>query len=248
MTTGLDAAVDWHTHSDLTDGADSPDVMADAAAAAGLAGWGLSDHVRADSAWVDDYVVRVRALQRRGLQVFCGVEAKILDRAGHLDLPAQVPHLDHVLIADHQYPGPDGPVSPATVTSWLADGRLTAAGAVDTLVDATCAGLRRAPAPAIVAHLFSLLPKLGLGEGEVTDQHRSALAAACLATGSAVEVNEKWVCPSVATVRRLHEAGVRIVRGSDAHRATEVGRHTYWDDVVTALAVPVAAATAGVGP
>ncbi len=246
MTSGLDAAaVDWHTHSDLTDGADSPDAMVDAAAAAGLAGWGLSDHVRADSDWVDGYVRRVRAMHRGGLQVFCGVEAKILDRAGRLDLPVHLPELDHVLVADHQFPGVDGPVSPATVRSWLANGRMSAADAVDTLVDATCAGLRQSPAPAVVAHLFSLLPKLCLDEAAVTDEHRSALASACLTTGSAVEVNEKWVCPSVDTVRRLHQAGVRIVRGSDAHRASEVGRHAYWDEVVSALAATPSAAGAG---
>lgn len=247
MTSVLDSPdVDWHTHSDLTDGADSPAAMADAAARADLAGWGLSDHVRADSTWVDGYVTTVRALRRGDLQIFCGVEAKLLDRAGHLDIPPRLPHLDHLLVADHQFPGDDGPVSPATVRSWLDAGRLSVADVVDTVVDATCAGLGRSPAPAIVAHLFSLLPKLGLDERDVTDEHRSALAAACVATDSAVEVNEKWVCPSAETVRRLREAGVRIVRGSDAHRAGDVGRHAHWDDVVATWAP--AASGAGAGP
>lgn len=235
-TTGIATGVDWHTHSDLTDGADPPAAMADAAVRAGLTGWGLSDHVRADSTWVDGYATTVRALRPAGVRVHLGVEAKLLDRHGHLDLPPGLPQLDHVLVADHQFPGDDGPLSPATVRLMLDERRIGAAAVVDTLVEATCRGVARSPAPAIVAHLFSLLPKLGLDEDDdVTTEHRAALVAALVATDSAVEVNEKWRCPSVVTVRTLLAGGARVVHGSDAHRAGEVGRHAYVDEVVAAL-------------
>ena len=225
------AATDWHTHSSLTDGADDAAAMADAAAAAGLTAWGLSDHVRADSDWVPGYVETVRAMRRDGLTILVGVEAKLLDAEGRLDLPPGLPTLDHVLVADHQFPSPTGPASPSTVRGWLQSGTWTSTGVVDTLIGATCNGVARAPAPAIVAHLFSLLPKVGLSEDDVTTEHRDALAAACLAADAAVEVNEKWRCPSAATVVHLRAAGVRIVRGSDAHAVAEVGRHAYWDEV-----------------
>ncbi|MHA3703290.1 PHP domain-containing protein [Jatrophihabitans sp. YIM 134969] len=227
-------STDWHTHSSLTDGADDPEAMADAAVRAGLEGWGLSDHVRADSDWVPAYVERVRAIRRDGLTVHLGVEAKLLDADGRLDLPPGLPVLDHVLVADHQFPAPGGPATPSTVRGWLESGAWTPAGVVDTLVVATCNGVAQAPAPAVVAHLFSLLPKVGLAESDVTTEHRDALAAACLAADAAVEVNEKWRCPSAVTVEHLRAAGVRIVRGSDAHAVAEVGRHAYWDEVTAA--------------
>lgn len=218
---------DLHTHSTLTDGTATPEQMADAAAAAGLTEWGLSDHVRADSTWLDeDYPARLRGL-RRALTVRCGVEAKILDRSGRLDLPPRLPALDYVLIADHQFPGPDGPVSPGEIRRRLDVGRLDRHGVVDELVTATCRAVGNAPVRPIVAHLFSLLPKLGLSELDVSAEHRDALAAACLAAGAAVEVNEKWRTPSARTLVGLAAGGVQLLSGSDAHSCAAVGATAY---------------------
>ena len=223
----IERGSDLHTHSTLTDGADSPAAMADAAAAAGLRVWGLSDHVRADSTWLDGYVPMVRALRRDGLEVRCGVEAKMLDAAGRLDLPAALPDLDYVLVADHQFPSPTGPLSPRHMTAALADGTWSARAVLDTLVQATCSAVRGAPAPAVVVHPFSLLPKMGLDESEIGDDHLYALAAACRAADAAVEINEKWRCPTPRVVRALLGSGVRMTLGSDAHRCADVGVTTY---------------------
>ena len=223
----VDRTRDLHTHSDLTDGADSPEAMADAAVAAGLRVWGLSDHVRADSDWLPGYVVRVRALRREGLDIRCGVEVKILDDTGRLDLPARLPALDYVLVADHQFPSGDGPVSPREMTRRLEAGETTPERVVDTLVRATCAAIAQAPLPAVVVHLFSLLPKMGLSEEAVGDEHLTALADACLRADAAVEINEKWRCPSGSTLARLTALGVTLVAGSDAHRTADVGSWNY---------------------
>lgn len=232
----IDRTADWHTHSDLTDGADPWEAMATAATGAGLRLLGASDHVRRDSTWLPEYAARVRALEGLGgLTVRCGVEVKMLDDAGRLDLPDELPALDHVLVADHQFPGPDGPLHPRVVAARVAASPAAGPDAVDTLVAATCAAVGRAPAPVIVAHLFSLLPKCGLDADLVTDQHLDALASACRAADAAVEVNEKWRCPGIPALRRLAERGVRLVAGSDAHRTADVGRWHYLDEVEAAL-------------
>ena len=223
----IDLAADLHTHSDLTDGAANPEAMADAAAAAGLTRWALSDHVRRDSTWTPEYVARVRGLRRPGLMILCAVEAKILDADGALDLPPGLADLDHVLVADHQFPSADGPVSPRAMTEHLAAGRITAAGAVDALVAATGRALAAAPFRPIAAHLFSLLPKMGLSEDLVGDDHLAALAAACRAAGGAVEINEKWRCPSPRVLRALRDHGVELAAASDAHDVGAVGRFDY---------------------
>ena len=227
----VDRGTDLHTHSDLTDGADSPELMADAALSAQLTTWGLSDHVRADSTWVGDYERLVRALRRDELNIRCGVEVKILDRSGRLDLPANLPALDYVLVADHQFPGVDGPVSPREMTRRLVAGEITSTAVVDQLVSATCAAVAAAPFPAVLVHLFSLLPKMGLSEDEVGDEHRSALADACRTHDAAVEINEKWRCPSARTLDYLAAAGVVVVAGSDAHRCADIGAWSYLDEV-----------------
>lgn len=233
MTTGNDERSDWHTHSDRTDGEASAAAMADAAVGAGLTLWGLSDHVRADTTWLFEYVAATRSIRREGLRVRCGVEAKLLDTTGRLDLPAELPSLDYVLVADHQFPGPEGPQHPATIRTAIETGAMAASDAVSDLVTATICGLRRSPFLPIVAHLFSLLPKMGLSDADVSDSHLHALASACLHAGGAVEVNEKWRCPSQRTVAFLVRAGVAITAGSDAHRVQDVGCREYLD-VVTA--------------
>lgn len=228
----IDRATDWHTHSSLTDGADTWDAMAEAASAAGLATLGASDHVRRDTSWLPEYVTEIRALDgRSGLRVMCGVEAKMLDSSGRLDFPAAAPALDYVLVADHQFPAADGPQTPGTVRAWIEADPAAASGVIDTLVSATCRAVALSPAPAVVAHLFSILPKTGLSEDVVSDEHLYALAAACVEAGAAVEVNEKWRCPSPRVVLGLAARGTRIVAGSDAHRASDVGRWVYLDEL-----------------
>jgi putative hydrolase len=214
--------------------------MADAAVAAGLQVWALSDHVRVDSDWVPDYVHRVRAMRRDGLEIRCGVEAKILDSRGRLDLPPGIAGLDHVLVADHQFPGADAPVHPRDIRGQLESGALAGDDVIDQLVAATCAAVARSPFRPVVVHPFSLLPKIGLAEDGVRPDHLAALAAACAAVGGAVEINEKWRCPSARVVAALLDLGVPLVAGSDAHRTEDVGAWAYLDEVL-----PVPAGTRG---
>ena len=144
---------DWHTHSDLTDGTASPQTMADAAAPAGLTRWALSDHVRASSTVAARRCPQVRGLRVDGLQVLCGVEAKILDVSGRLDLPTDLPHLDHVLVADHQFPGLDGPEYPDRVRRCSPTLRVRPRCSHSWSPPPSARGHR--PFPAIVAHLFT---------------------------------------------------------------------------------------------
>lgn len=231
----IDPGTDWHTHSSQSDGADSLELMADAAITAGLHSWGISDHVRSDTQWLPDYVDAVRKLRRVDLEIRCGVEAKILDATGRLDLPSTLPAMDYLLVADHQFPGAEGPQHPDVVRDLVKVGRLTADAAVEQLVRATASAVRASPLPPIVAHLFSLLPKCGFDENDVPVDLIDVLADACLSVEGAVEVNEKWRCPSSRTLAQLAHRGVRLVPGSDAHRAAEVGRFAYLTEVTAGL-------------
>lgn len=231
----VDLTSDWHTHSSLTDGAHPPEQMLAAAAAAGLSSWGLSDHVRATSDWVGDYVKTMAGLRHSDVDVRVGVEVKILDHTGRLDLPPGLPALDYILVADHQFPGPDGPVTPPEVAARLDRAQWHSSDVIATLVAATVRALAQAPAPPIVAHLFSLLPKCGLDEDEVPDALVRELADGCNAVSAQVEINEKWRCPSPRVVRLLHESAVRLRAGTDAHRDVDVGHWSYVPDTIAAL-------------
>jgi putative hydrolase len=217
-------AEDHHVHSTYSDDATSP--LADNVAAArirGLHTMCLSEHVRADTTWLAEYARAARsAADRAELVVLCAVEAKMLDSSGRLDLPDELPALDRVLIADHQYPGRDGPVSPGEIRRRLAGGELAAGHVVETIVLATARAMRRVHSGQL-AHLFSVLPKLGLTEDDVGTDELRLLAETARETGTVLEVNEKWRCPGPAALAEFMAAGVTVVPSSDSHRAEDIG-------------------------
>jgi putative hydrolase len=218
---------DHHVHSTFSD--DAVSTVAENVRAArerGLRVVVLADHVRQGSPWVPDFVAAVRELEPGpGLQVLAGVEAKILNGAGELDLPPSLRGVDRVLIADHQYPGDFGPVPPQDMRDALERRQCSAADIIDGLIVATLGALERAAALPQLAHLFSLLPKMGLDEADVPGAALDHLAQRCSQTGTRVEVNEKWACPSPRTVRALAAAGVPLVASTDSHDCATVGRY-----------------------
>lgn len=230
-------AGDHHVHS--TYSTDARGTVAEniaVAVARGVRDLVLADHVRADTTWVTEYrgtVGRCADEARADLRVHCGVETKLLDRTGRLDLPDRLGPVDRVLIADHQYPGPTGPWTPTEVRYRLDRGDLTAADVVGELVGATAAAMYTVDNPQL-AHLFSLLPKVGLTEAAVGADHLDTLAAAARATGAVVEVNEKWQCPGPAAVATFVAAGVPVVASTDSHRAEDIALYDWVADVLPA--------------
>ncbi len=77
-----------------------------------------------------------------------------------------------------------------------------------------------------LAHCFSILPKIGLAESDLTDEHLAAWATSAAATGTLIEVNEKWACPSPRSLRAARAAGATLVASTDSHTAGDVGRYT----------------------
>lgn len=223
--TAPELRADHHVHSTFSD--DAVSTLAEnvaAAHAAGLTELRLVDHVRASTSWVPDFVAAVAALEvPHGLTVRTGVEAKLLDASGALDVPPQLAGIDRILIADHQFPGPDGPWSPASAMQRMADG-LSSDDALDLLVTALTEAMRRHPGNQL-AHCFSILPKVGLEEAQLGAERLRVWAETAAATDTLVEVNEKWGCPGPAAIAAARAVGVRLVASTDAHVAGDVGRY-----------------------
>lgn len=221
---------DWHVHSTFSDGADTLQSNIAAAESLGLTHLGCVDHVRRDTTYLPEYIAAVRAA--RGdttVELSIGIEAKMLDANGELDLPADVHGVDLVYVADHQFPGRDGPVSPRVIRGAIADGSQQAAAALDTLVGATVASMRRYSGqhPLVLAHLFSIVPKLGLDETMISDDLIAALASAAAETRTIVEVSERWRCPSVRVIEACRARGVRIVASTDSHRSSDIAQYDF---------------------
>ena len=224
----LDLAVDVHCHTSTSDDAHDPlTAVVSAAEDRGLTLLAITDHVRSSTTWLPEYVEQMRKVGHRdGLRLVCGVEAKILDTAGAVDVPASLAGIEQVTISDHQFPGVEGPLTPQAVRGLLAARSWTPHDALEQLVLATASAVSDYSSP-VVGHLFSILPKIGVDESLVTQASLEHLAEACRGVDAAVEVNEKWSTPSEATVDRLEALGVRLLAGSDAHRAADVGRYSY---------------------
>jgi putative hydrolase len=228
---------DFHVHSTFSDGASTLAENVEAARDRGLRTLCLVDHVRRDTAWVPDFVTAVETYRHQpGLRVLAGVEAKILDTSGRIDTPPDLSGIDLVLIADHQFPSDDGPVHPAQVRAVISGGGMTAAEAIERLCEATAnslgAGFR-----SLLAHLFSVLPKIGLNEAMVPDSLLTHLAKRVAHAGTMIEVNEKWSCPSVRTVTAMATAGVSLVAGSDSHHCRNIGIYDSVRQTVSAAGV-----------
>lgn len=221
---------DWHVHSTFSDDAvSSLEENVAAAAAVGLTALRCVDHVRASTTWVPELVAAIDALQvPEGLAVRSGIEAKILDVDGRIDMPPGVVlgagGIDAVLLADHQVPSPEGPWSPRATIEAL-QGGLPPRTVVDWILEATTRAAHRVAGHGQIAHPFSILPKIGLDEDAIDDE-RLVWWAEELATAVAiVEANEKWACPGPRALRALTAAGVRVVASTDSHVASDVGRY-----------------------
>jgi putative hydrolase len=223
-------AGDFHVHSTHSD--DAVSTLAEniaAASSVGLRELRLVDHVRSSTTWVPEFVRSVAAERiPEGLTVVTGVEAKILDSRGTLDIPPGLligpGGVDAVLIADHQFPGTDGPWSPRATIDRL-DAGLAVGDALDLLVAAIVAAMHSVAA-AQLAHCFSILPKIGLSETDLTDEHLAVWGAQAALTGTLIEVNEKWACPGPRALAAALAAGAVLVASTDSHIATDVGRYS----------------------
>lgn len=234
MDTNARLREDHHVHSTFSDGASTLEENVEQAERLGLTRLGCVDHVRVDTTYVPDYAAAVRALRpKTGVALTIGIEAKILDVGGTLDLPAVgLDEVDLVYVADHQFPWHDGPRSPRVVKGWLDSGAETVEACVEALVEATIASMYGHGPPRVLAHLFSILPKVGLTEDVVSDALLTRLAEAAAETGTIVEVSERWRCPSPRVLRAVHGAGAPIVCSTDSHTADAIGRYAYVSSVL----------------
>jgi putative hydrolase len=236
----MDLTEDLHVHSTFSDGADTLEANLAAAESRGLMRLGCVDHVRAETTWVGAYVRSVHELRERtGVILTAGIEAKLLDVTGRLDLPANHDLADLLYIADHQFPWDDGPRSPRAIRAAIRDGLIHPGEAVDRLVEATMAAIvRHAGRPLVLAHLFSILPKIGADESIVPEASVRALGEAAARAAAVVEVSERWRCPSPRVARLLRESGARLACSTDSHRAATIGRYEYVATVAESLHAP----------
>ncbi len=229
---------DLHVHSTWSDGRATIEENLAIAESLGLRRLGLVDHVRHDTTWVPKFVRAVDALRKTtDIELICGVETRMLDEYGAMDLPQDLGGVDRVYIADHRLPFADKCLTPKEVRALSRSNAVTTPDIVAALVRASIASMRRSPLPAVLAHWGSILPKIDIDPHSVTESQLDRLAEAAVETGTWVEVDERWQAPCSATVLGLAKRGVPIVFSSDAHRAPSIGQFPWATTVKVNLAL-----------
>jgi putative hydrolase len=218
---------DMHVHSTFSDGKGTIEDNIAAAESLGLTALGCVDHVRTSTDWVPGYVAAVARLRAETkVELRCGIEAKLLDTTGALDLPEGIEGVDAIYAADHQVPLPEGPTHPREVKERIESGNLSADAVIDAILTSTARALDR-PERIVIAHFLSILPKIGLTEADVGLSGLERLAAETKRTGQEIEISERWRCPSAATLRPFLRAGVPIVLSTDSHMSEKIGRYEH---------------------
>lgn len=226
---------DMHVRSTFSGGANTIEENVAEAERIGLSEIACVEQVRGDTRWVPAYVAAVRASRKRTPIVLrCAVEAKILDTYGCLDLPAELDGIDTVYAASHQAPSPDGPMNPRSTRERIEAGELDPQMVLRWIVGGTVAAVRRRE-HLVIAHLFSVLPKLGIDERDVAPDLIDSLAIAAAESDAWVVIDERRGCPAVRTLRPFLRRGVPLLLGSGSRDSEAVGRYDYCAGVLREL-------------
>jgi putative hydrolase len=218
---------DMHVYSTFSDGASTVGENVAEAERIGLTELTCVEHVREDTRWIPAYVAAIRESRKRTPIVLrCAVEAKILDIYGSLDLPAELDGIDAVYAASHQAPSPDGPMNPRSTRERIEAGELDPQMVLRWVVSGTVAALCHHE-HLVIAHLFSVLPELGLDERDVPPDLIDSLAVAAAESDARIVVDEHWGCPAVRTLRPFLRRGVPLWLGSGSQDSGTVGRYDY---------------------
>ena len=219
---------DMHVHSTFSDGNNSIEENIEEAESLGLRQLTCVDHVRVDTDYLPDYVAAIERLRpTTSVELFCGIEAKLLNTAGDLDLPPELPEgIDRIYAADHQVPLADGPHHPREVKAAIEDGSMSPEEVIGAIIEST-AGACEKHDDLVIAHMFSILPKIGLDEDAVPEEALAGLAATAARTGNRIEISERWSCPNARSLRPFVEAGVEVLMSTDSHKREHIGRYEF---------------------
>jgi putative hydrolase len=218
------ANVDFHMHTSYTDGADSIAGMYGKSCEVGLETILFSEHARYTSTdWFETFASEVRALPKEPCRALVGVEVKVENFDGSLDLhPEIMSQCDLVIASVHRFPGEEGQIMKTNGGFSLAEAEdlefKLAMGALDN------------PELDILGHPFGMtVRRFG---GGLPWSKMQLLIGKAKETGKAIEINARYHDEPKRLLKECLDAGVLISFGSNAHKLDEVAalhRHSDWN-------------------
>ena len=210
-------AIDYHMHTDLTDGKDTVEEMHAAAVDCGLQAILFSEHARKSSGdWFGAFAERVRALPQEDCRAYVGTECKVDDFDGNIDTAPEIArHCDLIMVSVHRFP--DGHGGLREFKDVAAD------EAMDIEFRLSHAALDN-PDVDIIGHPFGMTLKR-YRKQPPEDRWRRLIERAAK-YNVAFDISGRYHPDPWQLITWCREAGTRITLGSDAHCVGEVGRIT----------------------
>lgn len=224
-----------HVHSTYSDGVNTVEENIKQAEKTGLLRFCCVDHVRRETDWLARFAENVNRLKSdTKIELFSGVETKLLNVFGDLDIPENLAGIDFIYVADHQFPMGDSCYHPKEVRQMLQSKEINPDAAIETLCRATINAMRRYP-NMVIAHLFSILPKIGLHEEQVPEHLLLEMADTAKQFSVKIEIDERWKCPAFRTISYFKAQNVPIWFSTDSHRKETIGEYSYNAEVYKKL-------------
>lgn len=224
---------DFHVHSTFSDGLHSIEENVCTAIERGIRKMCCVDVVTQSVQWIPDFVETIRNLRVKyasHIELYAGVEAKFLDDIGTLDLPQNLDGINYIFAADHAFPYKGNLYMPTEVRQMLVYESVKPEALIRNLARTVTGAMwkyQHTERQVVIAHLFSILPKVGIRENSVPLDYIAGIARAASYTNSMIEISERWLCPSPEITRVLLSMGVKMPISSDSHSKEHIGRYRY---------------------
>lgn len=206
--------VDYHMHTDYTDGQHSAEDMHAAAVECGLEAILFSEHARKTSGdWFGEFAARIRALPRDDCRAYVGTECKADGFGGEIDTAPEVSaHCDLIMCSVHRFP--DGKGGLREFRDVPAD------EALDIEYRLSLAVLEN-PEVDILGHPFGMsLLRYRTDPGE--ERWRRVIEKAAN-HDVAIDISGRYHPNLWQLIEWCRDAGAKVTLGSDAHHVNEVG-------------------------
>jgi putative hydrolase len=207
---------EFHTHSSFSDGEDSIEDLVKAAIDLGLEAIAITDHVRRETDWLDDYakeIEKIKSTYGKKIDVYSGIEAKVIDPEGDIDARAEFwDKVDIILGAIHRIPKEKDEYMK---TEEVRGDKETA---LRLWLNATNALIRN-PKVTVLAHPCAYLKKADM---TLPKEMKARLAKEAAKNQKIIEKNLKYDTPDKEFLKLLEENKVQTITGSDSHSADEL--------------------------
>jgi len=208
--------IDYHIHTSWSDGNYTIEEAVERAKEIGLSAIAITDHARKDSQWVPNYLKHLSNIKNkeRELKIIKGIEVKIIDTSGEIDLNRNwLQNLDVVLVGVHKIPGVNDKNDLVRIKERIPH----------IYAELILAAIKKVqlPKPTIIAHPGKYLRENHLNY--IPREYWEEIADEAKKNNKIIEYNTSSPLPK-DFLQLLISKNIKISIGSDAHKLEEIGK------------------------